>query len=224
MREFWFAILFAATGAFGRADTIAISAARTVNVPPDQVQLSITLQSDVGASLDQVVSALNGTGIAAADLSGVSSPASSTGPGSSYLRWSFQLAVSISKLNTVAGTLAQIQQTLPKQNAGWDLSYFIGSSQVSAALQATQVCPYPALVGDAQAQAQKLAAAAGRTLGSILTVTDSSSSVGIPGVRSGDFSAVGIAAAGFADFLLGPSIGRPSIGSACTATVTFDLR
>jgi hypothetical protein len=222
MRAFWFAILFAAAGTLGRADTITISASRTVNVPPNQVQLSITLQSDAGASLDQVVSALNGTGITAADLSGVSSPPSSTGPGISYLRWSFQLTVSISKLNTVAGTLAQIQQTLQKQNVGWDLSYFIGSSQVSPALQATQPCPYPALISDAQAFAQKLAGAVGRSLGSLVAVSDAGASSF--GASFGLLLVPTLATRVISD----PFLGIPGVpfytGASCTATVTFDLR
>ena len=215
-------ILALAAPLFGQLDdnTLTVTASRTSLLQPDQALFLVNLTADVSASLDDVVAALQGSGITAADLGGVgslqSAPAAPNSP--TLTTWTFSLAVSFSQMNGTLSALAAIQQNLAKAGNGMDMTYYLQGTQISAALQAAQTCPLTALVGSAQSEAQQIAAAAGRKVGPIVGMSDGTSVSGgfISGViavaRTGDFSQ------SLSTFLLG-SAPSPS----CSMTVEFKL-
>jgi hypothetical protein len=73
--------------------------------------------------------------------------------------------------------LTGLEQSNLQPNSGFTLSFSVQGTQVSSALQQSQVCSIPGLIADATAQASKLAsAAAGLNLGSIVAMTSGTSS------------------------------------------------
>jgi uncharacterized protein YggE len=216
VRKIWLLILPLAVGpAFGQleSNTVTISATRSISLQPDQVVYSLTVNSALNATLDQIVAALSGLGITSANLTGVNNNSAPQ-----TLQWSFALAAPFSNLGATIGSLIKLQQTITQNNSGLALTFSIAGTQVSAQLQQSQSCSNSGLIADATAQAQKLAAAAGLTLGPILKLSNgplAQSSVGlvgnvVPGAASlGDLS----------DFLLGAA--EPTT---CSLVVQFQLQ
>jgi hypothetical protein len=145
--------------------------------------------------LDQVVGALSGLGITGANLNGISD--------SSPLQWGFTLVAPLSKLSTTIGALIKLEQTIGQNNSGLTLTFTIEGTQASQQVQQSPSCSDAELIADATAQAQKLAAAAGLTLGPILRVSNLpvAQTYAVPNVVervgsfvSGDFSAFFFAA------------------------------
>jgi hypothetical protein len=193
-------LLLAAAPLFAQLDshTVAISATRSINPQPDQVVFGLTVSSGATASLDQIVGALSGLGVTSANLNGVSNSTPTT------LQWSFTLAAPLSNLSATIGSLTKLQQTIAQNNSGLTLTFIVNGTQVSQQLQQSQSCSNADLIADATAQAQKLAAAAGLTLGPILKLSNLpvAQSYAVPvnvaevgSFVSGDFS-------GFPGFLL----------------------
>ena len=156
------------------SNTLTISASRVLNIQPDQALFNVTIVSTPTQGLDDVLAALQATGITAANFSSLNSLPDGT------LQWLFNLPIALTKVQTTAASLVSLQQTIAKSNNGLTLSFYIGSLQVSSALAQSQSCPVADLVSDAQAHAQKLADAAGLTVGSILTINGSSANVSPP--------------------------------------------
>jgi uncharacterized protein YggE len=131
------------------------------------------------------------------------------------------LTAPIGKLSAVLGQLAGAQQTIAKQNSGLGLGFFVAGPQVSS----QPACPEADLLADARAAAQKVAAAAGVTAGSILSLSEGGTSAAIgtpiPVLRAGDFTSVsglGFATAPYASFLLS------SPAPTCALIVQFQLQ
>jgi hypothetical protein len=171
MRKPWLAILsLAAAPVFGQvaSPTLTITATRSVTPQPNDVAFELTVSSGATASLDQILAALSGLGITTADLASVFNSASQP------FQWSFTLAVPIAKLNTTIGSLTQLQQNIGQNNSGLTLTFTVVgtlASQLSQQMQQSQPCSNTELIADATAQGQKVAAAAGFTLGPILTLS-----------------------------------------------------
>ncbi|SPE40714.1 exported hypothetical protein [Candidatus Sulfopaludibacter sp. SbA3] len=142
-----------ATFALGQqpASTLTVSASRTVQVPPDLVVLDAYVSPPQDATLDDVLAALSGTGIAAANLVAVYGISGSE-------QWEFSMAVPFSKMKDAITALqkAALQKTV---------SYSVSGTQVSPQLLAAQDCSDASLLADAQAQARRVAAAASIGLG-----------------------------------------------------------
>ena len=165
---------------FGQLDSnsITIRASRTLDLQRDHLQLYVTVAAAQTAGLEDILSALQGSGVAATDLASVSSfspnPYSGTGvpPGGPMLQWVFSWPVPFAKLGATLETLKTIEQTIMK--AGWSLTY--GSNGIGASPQslASQQCSIPDLLSDARAQAAMLANAAGLTAGAIVALSDDS--------------------------------------------------
>lgn len=200
-------------------NTLTVSASRTLpGLQPDQAVFAVYVNSPLDASLDDVVAALAGAGISAANLSGVSggggsttSTTTTTTTGNPSIQWTFTLTVPLSKLGSTIAALNATPASSPIQ-----VNYSV-YSQVSQALQASQQCPYPLLVADAQGQAQKLAAAAGAGVGPILWVSDGS--VGTPGV----LNVVPAERVGYFASSIGGILATPQPATPCTMTVQFSL-
>jgi hypothetical protein len=185
MRTLILAFAISASLAFGQIDSnaVTVTASRNANLQPDTVLFGVTVTSGFNAGLDDVVAALAGSGITAANFSSVSSPFTlsiPTGaiaqPVQPMLQWTFTLPVPLSKLKDTSTALTNLQQSIAKKNAGLAMSFSVQGTQVSQQLQQSQPCVVSDLLADARAQAQKLADAAGLTLGQLLALSSSTSS------------------------------------------------
>jgi hypothetical protein len=217
----FFLLILSIPAAFAQLDSnsVTVSATRSMTQQPDQVLFAVTVQSGFNTSLEDVVAALQGSGITAANFSGVSLGPNvifaAVGPQpvppimAPAMQWIFSLPAPLAKIKDTIATLTALQQSVAKQNNGLMLSFNVQGSQVSAQSQQSFVCPIPDLLADATTQAQKLASAAGLSLGSVLAMssgTSISGSVGTP-----------IAVAAVLSFA------PPVLPSVCSMTVKFAL-
>jgi uncharacterized protein YggE len=183
---------------FGQLDSnsITVSASRNASLQPDQAVFSVSVQSGLSASLDDVVAALQGSGLTAANLSGVNSLQLALNVGTmSGLTWVFSLPVPLANTKATVASLTTLQQNIAKLANGFTLSFSIVGTQVSQQLAQSQTCSLTGLVADATTQAQNLAAAGGMTLGAIVAMSSSTANVissAQPGFVAfvGSFSAV----------------------------------
>lgn len=161
-------------------NTLTVQASRTVYAQPDQVVFTITVASGTDAVLDDIVAELHGTGITADNLIGVSQ---GTSEWFSSVQWTFNLAVPLAKIADTAASLTAL-------HSNDTITFEIQGTQLSPVAQAAQQCKQPDLVADATAQAKKLAAAAGLTIGPILAISNAAPSPGIPvaAVLTGGFA------------------------------------
>lgn len=173
---------------FGQAPqpSVTVTVSRPSSVPPDQMSVYIYVTSPATATLSDVLSAVQGSGLTAANLIGVSSvPASSDASPStttsttstSYtigsLSWNFYLTVPMVNFKSAIGTLSAVQASLAKLNNGLSIDVEVaGASASTQALQA-QSCPLSDLVSDARAQAQKIASASNMSAGAIIGMQSS---------------------------------------------------
>jgi len=172
MRRLLLAILLLrAAPAFGQIEshTVTISATRSLVLQPDQIVLQLTVSSNPSATLDQIVGALSGLGITDANLTGTYNSNPPT------LTWNFSFTAPLANVTATIGSITKLEQTIAQNNSGLTLTFYIGGTQVSQQLQQAQTCPNSDLISDASAQAQKLASAAGMTLGPILRLSNAPS-------------------------------------------------
>jgi uncharacterized protein YggE len=171
--------------AFGQAtansNSVTVTAYRTTNVAPDEVVFSVEVNTPPGDTLDDAVNALQGSGITSANFSQVSSvqiydPATSSASAQS-LAWYFSLTTPLSGLKATIGLLSAVQQSNGAKNNGISISFSVSGTAVSAQAQQAQQCAQTDLLSDAKAQAQKLAAAAGKGLGAVLAMSGSTTTV-----------------------------------------------
>ncbi len=173
------------------ANSITVVASRNTNFQADQAVFSVSVASGINASLDDVLGALQGSGVTAANFTGVNSSQQlsiTTIPGITpfpvvpgpivplpSLQWSFTLSVPLSKIKDTIGTLTTVQQNAAKKNNGLSVSFYVQGAQVSPQSQQSQACVLTDLIADARAQAQKLADAAGLGVGVILAMSSATS-------------------------------------------------
>jgi hypothetical protein len=206
-------ILLAAAPVFAQLDshTLAISATRSITPPADQVVFGLSVNAAANTTLDQVVGALSGLGITEANLNGISN----SGP----LQWGFTLVAPLSKLSTTISSLIKLEQTIGQNNSGLTLTFTIEGTQASQQVQQSPSCSDADLIADATAQAQKLAAAAGLTLGPILRVSNVpvAQTYAVPNIveRLGSF-----VSGGFSEFLFATPVPSPVT---CSLLVKFQL-
>lgn len=189
MRTRWLPILLlAAAPVFGQlpSNTVTVTATRTLALQPDQVLLSLSVTAPPTGTLDQIAGALAGVGITATDLNGVG-----TNIDPVAFQWNFALEVPIANLTATLESLNQLEQSIGQNNSGLALTFIVAGMQVSQQLRQSQTCSNADLVSDAAAQAQKLAAAAGMTLGPIQELSNAPSTqpvfAEITGARLGAF-------------------------------------
>lgn len=172
-------------------NTVTVTASRTINVQPDQVSFYVDVITAQAVGLDDVLSALKGTGISATDLNSVYGESNETS------RWSFLLLVPFSAMTARIAALNQIQAKLLQPDGSPALTFTLNGAQVSAEARAAQACPLPALVADARKQADAMAAAAAMRTGAITVISDQPLSV-----------------AGFPVTVFTPGSGQPSFVTA----------
>lgn len=167
--------------AFGQLDSnsITVTASNNASLQPDQAIFSVTVQSPLSTGLDDVLAALQGSGITAANLSGVSTnnqfgvPV----PPQPTLVWSFNLPAPLANTKATVASLTTLSQNIAKANNGLALSFNIVGTQVSQQLAQSQTCSLSGLIASATTQAQALAAVGGVTLGAISALSSSTSGV-----------------------------------------------
>jgi hypothetical protein len=190
-----------------QTDTITITAARQLSHQPDQIVFTVQVVVPETASLDDVLAALPGTGITAANLAGVSSYLNG------QLAWNFTLAAPISEASATTKLLVGLVQQSKRM-----VSFFLQGTQVSQGLRRSQPCSQASLVADALAQAQTLAAAAGFTVGPVLAVSDGSLGPAAARLVAGELPAL-LTVTGF--LAVGSAI--PPQPMICTTVVKFQL-
>ena len=200
------------------ANSITVVASRSASLQADQAVFGVAVTSGLNASFEDVLGALQGSGITLANFTGISTPTLSfigiptvllpitTSPPPPSLQWSFTLAVPLSKIKDTIATFTTVQQNAAKKNNGLSVTFQVQGSQVSPQAQQSQACALSDLIADARAQAQKLADAAGMGVGVILAM---SSATSVPTATT----------AGLSSFLIGVV---PL--SNCALTVKFALQ
>jgi uncharacterized protein YggE len=214
---------FALGAMFGQPgpNTITITATRTNAIQPDQVLIALNVQSSTTAGLDDITGALSTAGISDANFTQVYTFQSSTGLQiQTTLVWSFTLTAPLSQLSATLTQLVAAQQTISGNHSGLTLSYSVEGIEISPQLAQSQPCSERALLADAQAQARKVAAAAGVSAGAILSMGQGVSGVAVPtpAIATAAFLTTGI---GYASLLRSPVLPTPS--PTCTLTVQFQL-
>ena len=216
----FFLLILSVPAAFGQLDSnsVTVTATRSMSQQPDQVLFGVTVQSGFNTSLDDVVAALQGSGITAANFVGLSlspsllyvgmpvTPPTIVAP---PMQWIFSLPAPLAKIKDTIAMLTALQQSIAKQNNGLMLSFSVQGTQVSAQAQQSHPCAASDLLNDARGQAQKLADAAGLSLGSVLAMSSGTSVSGNVGAP------ISIAAV--------ISFAPPILPSVCSMTVKFAL-
>jgi uncharacterized protein YggE len=191
--------------------TLTITASRSVALQPDQVVFGLSVASGTSTTLDQIGAALTSLGITSANLSSANTTSAT------MLQWNFNLDVPISNLTATITSLTTLQQIIGQNNSGLTLTFNVNGTRVSQQLQQSQqaqTCTNANLISDATAQAQKLASAAGVTLGPIAKL--STTPLGVSGL-SGIFAP--------AELVVVNSIvpANYSVPLSCSLTVQFRL-
>jgi hypothetical protein len=185
-------------------NSVTVTASRNTNPAPDQAIVYVVVNTPITGTLDDAVGALQGSGIALADFSGVSTTQVFSGRQSiTQLQWSFMLTPDLSTLKPTLGMLTGIQQAVAAKNNGTSVSFSVQGTQVSQKAAQSQPCSLNDLMADARTQASKLASAANMTAGAVLAVSGASTS-----------AAIGAGGSAFSQYVSTP---------ACSLTVKFAL-
>jgi len=114
--------LLSCTVAFGQlnSNSITVSASRNISLQPDQAIFAVTVQSGISTGLDDVVAAMQGSGITAANLASVSSQQDIVSRlGSTVtVQWTFNLLAPLANTKTTVASLTALQQNIAKANNG----------------------------------------------------------------------------------------------------------
>ncbi len=152
------------------SDTLTIRASRSVRLAPDQVIFQVIVSSSLNTGFEDVVAALSGLNITAADLTHLSG-----GSLQSQISWNINVTVPFSRMKTTASALALLRQTLPKNGKGMTLDFLVQGSQVSSQAMQAYTCVVQDLVTDARLEAAQVAHAAQLFVGPILAMSDGAS-------------------------------------------------
>ena len=155
-------------------NTIAVTASRTSNAQADQVVFRVSVDAPIETTRDEALNILQGSGITAANFQTVGTVQQYDQMGqtaTTLIEWTFALPVAISDMKATIGLLSAVQTSNAKQKNGTSITFGVQGTQYSnQALQAQQ-CTAADLLADARAQAQKLAAAAGKSVGAVLSIS-----------------------------------------------------
>lgn len=195
------------TLAYGQTgNSVTVTATRTLNVQPDQASFTVTVTTPTTASLNDVLAALPGTGIIAANLVSVGTssivsvlPPTQTPP-APKLNWLFSVTVPFSAMKNEFSALAGLPGAVKQKNTDFAASLaFSGATASQAALDNARTQILPDLINDARTKAKQLTDAAGLGLGGITALAES----GTAWINTPQFIAVPSAqtVSGFVSFL-----------------------
>lgn len=173
-----FAFVISPSLAFGQLDSnsVTVTASSSASLSPDQIVFTVVVSAPVDKTLDDVTSALAGSGITTANFTGVSVYSSQPSIPAYILTWEFNVPVAFSQMQTEVAALTALQKTIAQMNNGMSLQFTAQGTQVSTQLQQSQTCSVPALIATATSQAQALAAAADFSVGNIVKMSSVTSS------------------------------------------------
>jgi len=134
--------------------------------------LYVTLVAPVEVGLDDVLSQIKSSGIAATDLSSVYTRYGSVSESGGYSQWIFTPNIAIDNLKTVLAALKQLAASIGEIGGSPALNYQVTGLAATDAFRAAQFCPLPALLSDAWRQAETMAQAAGMHAGPIVAMSD----------------------------------------------------
>ncbi len=161
------------------SNSVTVTASRATNLQPDQIVFRVTVDTPLDATRDDAVAALQGSGITAANFAGVNTTQFYDAQGQqtqTRLQWVFSLPVPIADMKSTIGVLSAVQKSNAQKNNGFGISFGVAGTQVSPQAQLSQTCSVADLLADARAQAQKIAGAAGATVGAVLAMSGATSS------------------------------------------------
>lgn len=154
------------------SSSITVTASQTANLAPDQALFTVSVQSGTNTGLNDILTALQGSGLTAANFSGVTTTTSSVGSSTTtFIVWNFTLAAPLTSTTATVAMLTTLQQNIAQQNPSLKLSFSIQGTQVSAQQQQSQPCSISDLLANAKSQAQTLANAGGLALGRIIAIS-----------------------------------------------------
>jgi uncharacterized protein YggE len=156
--------------------SVTVTASRANSAAPDQALIAVTVSSPTDSSRDDVLAALQGSSISVANFESVYTATNYLPQGRSEdsLQWTFSLTAPLNNLKTTTAQLAALQQAIAQKKNGMSLSFSVRGTQASPQALAAQNCALTDLISDARAQAQKMAVAAGGTVGAVLAISGSS--------------------------------------------------
>lgn len=170
--------------AFAQLDSnsITVTASNNTSLQPDQAVFLVAVQSPSTTGFEDVLTALQGSGITAANFTGVSTlpqlcATVTCGLSPSPLQWSFGVTAPITNTKATVASLTTLQQNIAKANDGLTMSFSLIGTQVSQQLAASQTCSLSNLITSATTQAQNLANAGGVTLGPVIAMAGSTANV-----------------------------------------------
>jgi hypothetical protein len=168
-------ILLTGIPIFGQ-NSVTVTASRPTNAQPDLVVFNVDVLTGTNATRDDVLAALEGSVITAANFSGVRTiqQFSAVGvPQQSFqsLDWTFSLTAPLANFKATISQLTALQQIVAQKKNGMSLSFSIAGTQLSPQAQQGLTCSTADLLSDARTQAQKMAVAAGGALGSVLAMS-----------------------------------------------------
>lgn len=150
-----------------QADGLAVTATRTIVLPPSEAIFSITVTGEQELTLDQALVTLKDLGVQASDLQFQNFQL--VGPNNSQLRamFGFRLTVPVARLREVNDKISQLRE----RAAGVELQVFLqGIFASGEAFEAARQRVFPELIREARRRAEELAASAQLKLGKVLSV------------------------------------------------------
>jgi hypothetical protein len=213
-------VRFALGLTFGQTEprTITINAFRSANPQPDVVLFYLNVVAGPALTPDDITSLLAGVGITGATLTGGYTNALNGPPGAmqQVVQWSFTLSVPFSTIRQAVSALNAAQQSLAGKSSVVSFDYSTSGTQVSPQADQAATCSQADLWTDAKAQAQKVAAAAGASLGGVVSMAGGD----LPGVTYS--SVIPVARVFLAgDFSLISTVPSPS--TTCSMAVQFQM-
>ena len=162
------------------SNSVTVTAARTVNLQPDQASFTVTVNTPVSASPNDVIAALQGSGIGIANLVSVGpSNVLRIGdftppvPFMATLDWNFSVTVPFTTMKTAFAALAAVANSVKQNNKDFTGRFaFSGAGVSQAALDAARQTVLPDLIADAKNRAKQITDAAGLGLGAILSISE----------------------------------------------------
>jgi uncharacterized protein YggE len=217
-------VRFALGPMFGAGRNITITATRSNTLQPDQVLILLSLQSGTDAALDDITTRLTAAGISGESFTGVNTSSfysTQLQAPETALTWAFTLTTPLSKISPTVTQLVSAQKAV--KDSSMMLNFYVGGLQVSQQLEQSQPCKQGDLLLDAQAQAKQVAAAAGVSAGSILSIAEGGS------VAPASLQFAAVPAVSFTGVIAG-GVGYPSFNTLlsypppiCSLTVQFQL-
>ena len=122
------------TVAFAQLDSnsVTVTASRNIPAAADQLTFYAYVSSGIANTLDDIVAALQGSGITAADFQGLNNngvlpPIVNGSPiAAPALQWQFAFTAPLAKMKDTIAALTALQQSIPKKSPGMTFNFSVG--------------------------------------------------------------------------------------------------